>query len=118
MDKNIMKPFGEVFRLHGEKSLEVFEKATFVVALTADKTENKITAKLYSERILESSEISAAEETIARKFRLNKAKLLPTYPRNLLTDEYFISLDKRLRAEFPAATGHLCGKQHSDIETP
>ncbi len=111
MDKNIMKPFGEVFRLHGEKSLEVFEKVTYVVALTADKTENKITAKLYSERILEPSEITAAEETIAKKFRLNKAKLLPTYPRNLLTDEYFISLDKRLRAEFPAATGHLSGAE-------
>ncbi|MBE6965187.1 MAG: PolC-type DNA polymerase III [Ruminococcaceae bacterium] len=111
MDKNSLKPFGEVFKIRGEKSLEIFENTACVRALTADKTQNRITAYLYSERIIAPSEIRAAEKVIAERYRLNRATLLPSYPRSLFGDEYFLTLAKRLCEEFPAAIGYLSGAQ-------
>jgi len=111
MNDNSLKLFGDVFKIRGEKELEPFEKATYIKSLTADKTENKITAYVYSEKIISSSEIRAAEKIISEKYRLNKAVIIPNYPRELLGDEYFLALDKRLREEFPSATGYLSGAE-------
>ncbi len=113
MDKNSLKPFGEVFKIRGEKSLEIFERTTHIKALTADKTQNRITAYLYSERIIDPSEIRAAEKVIAERYRLNRASLIPSYPRSLFGEEYFLVLAKRLCEEIPAAIGYLSGAQWS-----
>ena len=111
MDKSSMKPFGEVFKIRGEKCLDVFMQTAHVRALSADKTENKIVARLYSERIFDSSELREAERVIAERYRLNRAVLIPGYPRELFGDEYFLVLGKRLREEFPSAIGHLSGAE-------
>ncbi len=108
-----MKPFGEVFRIKGEKALELFEKTTLVRSLAADKTENRITAYLYSERIIDSSELRGAEAVISARYRLNRTVLIPCYPRELFGEEYFLALDKRLREEFPSAIGYLSGAEWS-----
>ncbi len=113
MDKNSLKPFGEVFKIRGEKCLEIFEQAVQIKALTADKTQNRITAYLYSERIFASSEIRAAEKVIAERYRLNRATFLLSYPRSLFGDEYFLALAKRLCEEIPATIGYLSGAQWS-----
>ena len=112
MDKNNMKPFGEVFKIQ-DPALEIFRKTTLVSAITLDKTENRISAVLYSERIIDSSEIRAAEDVIKSRYKLNRTTLTPSYPRKLFGDEYFLTLSKRLREEFPSATGYLSGAEWS-----
>ncbi len=109
MNANSMKLFGEIFKINDTR-LEGFA-STYIRALTADKTENRITATLYSERLLEPSELRDAEEIIAKRYKLSTALLLPTYPAELLGDEYFKLLDMRLRDEFPSATGYLSGAE-------
>lgn len=106
MDTSSMKPFSEVFKIKVPE-FSAFE-GTFVKTLTADKTENRIIAKLYSEKLLHLSELRAAERVIAEKYRLSGASILPEYPKTLLGDEYFRLIDEMLRAEFPSATGFLC----------
>jgi hypothetical protein len=101
-----MKPFGEVFKIKVPE-FSAFE-GTFVKTLTADKTENRIIAKLFSEKLLHPSELRAAERVISEKYRLSGASILSEYPKTLLGDEYFRLLDEMLRAEFPSATGFLC----------
>ncbi len=111
METNSMKLFCDVFKIKAPE----FEclKNAFVKSLTADKTENRIIAKIFSERLFDSSEISAAEAVITSKYRLSGAKLIPTYPRSLFGEEYFAKLSVRLRDEFPAATGYLAGAEWS-----
>ena len=105
-----MTPFGEIFKITDGR-VEEFARSAFVKSMTADKVENKITAVIYSERVFELCEIRAAEAAIAERYRLNRALLLPNYPKSLLNDEYFEFMDRRLRDEFPSVTGYLCGAE-------
>ncbi len=104
-----MKLFCDVFKIKAPE----FDclRDVLVSALTADKNENRIIAKLFSESLLSAEELSAAEAVIAAKYRLSGAKLIPSYPRSLLGDEYFAILAERIKSEFPAATGYLSGSE-------
>ncbi len=111
MNPTSMKPFGDIFRINDAR-LNSFA-STYIKSLTADKTENKVIATLFSERLLEPSELRVAEDVIAERYKLSSALLVPTYPAELLGEEYFNLLDLRLRQEFPSATGYLSGAEWS-----
>ncbi len=110
MNREGMTPFGEIFRMSDVRTDE-FARTVFVKSMTADKVENKITAVIYSESLIETAELRCAEAAIAERYRLSRAVLLPSYPRTLLNDDYFAVMDKRLRDEFPSATGYLSGAE-------
>ncbi len=110
MSSKEMTPFGEIFRMSDART-DSIAKSAFVKTMTADRAENKISAVIYSERIFEALELRAAEEAIAERYRLSRASLLPNYPLKLLNNEYFAFMEKRLRDEFPSATGYLSGAQ-------
>lgn len=111
MDTKAMKLFGDVFRISGE-ALAPFSNV-YIKTMTADKTENRISASLYSEKLLVPNDISLAEGEIVKRYKLSGAKLLPTYPSELFGREYFENLSLRLRKEFPSATGYLCNSEWS-----
>ncbi len=105
-----MTPFGEIFRMADARTDELARTA-FVKSMTADKVENKITAVIYSECLIETEVLRGAEAAIAERDRLSRAVLLPSYPRTLLNNDYFDMMDRRLRDEFPSATGYLSGAE-------
>ncbi|MBR5542957.1 MAG: PolC-type DNA polymerase III [Oscillospiraceae bacterium] len=113
MNKENLKLFGEVFKIRGDDKLKTLENTVYVKSLSADKTENRIVANIFSEKILGFRELRDAERVICEKYRLKEARLIPNYPKELFCDEYFAELEKRILEEFPSATGHFSGAEWS-----
>ncbi len=106
-----MTSFDKVFKISGDERISPFISSAYIKSISADKTENMITAQVYCERLFELSEIKKAEEAIVERYRLSRARLCVNYPRELLGDEYFALMERRLSEEFPSATGYLSGAE-------